>query len=972
MSQAPPPGEGVRLFARRIGGRPLCWRDGLWTEDVVDNKRPAGQFTPHSAGPPPREAGSSPLPGYRLLEPLGRGGFGEVWKCEAPGGILKAIKFVKGNVHSAVGSQQAAQEYAALRKVVGIRHPFLLSMDRFEEVNNELLIVMELADETLIHRFERYKQAGYAGIPRDELLSYVAEAAEALDLMNAQHNLLHLDIKPGNLFLVGDHVKVADFGLVGDLTAYQTPGEGGEPTVELPGITPLYCAPEVLKNSPSAHSDQYSLAIVYQELLTGVLPFVGKNARSLAMQHLMAEPHLDALPPKDLPIIGKALSKDPAKRYPSCSALVSALLTGEVAPLVSKTKSLSRAFIRLPGFDTKSEINLDEETRTDRGGAAPRPSSQRTQIIQPIGSTPSTERGVTAVGPGTLPNPPSSLIHDANDNILPGYDYVDLLGRSPLGEVWKVKAPDGSRRMAKIVSGFEGQDVKLEAHNIKVLGSIKHQGLMKSDIVYGGPGRLAVLSDLVDDNLWNRFQQYRGQRQQGIPRHELVGLLRETAETLDALAEELDLHHLALNPRNLMLPENDALLIGDFGLVQLLWHKAGHDISVLNPRYKAPEFDEKQYFRSSDVYALAQIYQEMLTGVHPFKKALLARPTGGTSRNRLTPSRLVHPELDPLPGTEREIIAHALNPDPQRRFQTCMEFVEALEQVDLPPDDPRRAGASFSHVDVSNATWFDLPTTTEQATQMAAHAVSELVDAIAATWPVEVSGDLHYFHRAGEAIVYKCGAMLQGSMANAKLEGFRQALGAQLVRSDEGFFVYRLYRPTNMWQKMRGQQPGLEISLLLTKPNTKLAMLTEVKAQIVPIGTDDGVEKIELLRASGAKILDQLRVYLQASRERHAHERYDFPQPLQVAPVYPGNQIGQPVECHGKDISKGGVAFFYGHDLATDKILVYIPSPSGAEPTAVPAVVLRKSQRPDGWWEYGGKFLLDIPAAGGAPAGYGP
>ncbi|HMP01078.1 MAG TPA: protein kinase [Gemmatales bacterium] len=947
----------------------------MGVEDDVAKTPPHSQITPHAGDGSPREPGASPLPGYRLIEPLGRGGFGEVWKCEAPGGILKAIKFVRGSVHSAVGSQQAAQEFAALKKVMTIRHPFLLSMDRFEEVNDELLIVMELADETLIGRYEGYKQAGYAGIPRDELLSYVAEAAEALDIMNAQHNLLHLDIKPGNLFLVGGHVKVADFGLVGDLRAFEKATESGEPTTELPGITPLYCAPEVLKSQPSVYSDQYSLAIVYQELLTGVMPFTGKNPRSLAMQHLMAEPHLDSLPPKDLPIVAKALSKEPDKRYPSCSAFIQALLTGEVVPGAGKAGPISRAFIRLPGLDTKSEINLDEETSTDpKAVAVPRTASPRTQVIQPIGgsaSGPRTERLPDTSGPGTLPNTPSSLIHGGGENILSGFDYLDLLGRSPLGEVWKVKSPDGNKLMAKIVSGFEGQDVKLEAHNIKVLTSIKHEGLVQSEVIYGGPGRLALLSELFDDNLWNRFQGYRGQRQQGIPRHELLGYLREAAETLDNLFETLDIHHLALNPRNLMLPADDALLIGDFGLVQLLWHKAGHDIGVLNPRYKAPEFDEKQYFRSSDVYALGQIYQEMLTGTHPFKKALLARPTMSTARNRLTPSRLVHPELDPLPGTEREIVACALQPDPARRFQTCLEFVEALEQVDLPPDDPRRTAASFSHVDVTNATWFDLPTGgPDESTQLAAYAITSLVDTIAATWPVEVSGDLHFFHRAGEVIVYKCGAMLQGTMANAKLEGFRQALGAQAVRSDDSFFVFKLFKPIGMWQKMRGQQPGLEISLLLTRPATKLALLTEVKVQIVPFGTDNDVEKIELLRGSGPKILEQLRIYLQASRERHAHERYDFPQPFQVAPVYPGNQIGQPLDVHGKDISKGGVAFYYGYELHTDKLIVYVPSVSGGAPTPVPAAILRKCQRSDGWWEFGAKFLLEIPAQTGTAGGY--
>jgi serine/threonine protein kinase len=265
------------------------------------------------------EPQAEPIPGYRLIERIGGGGFGEVWKAEAPGGMHKAIKFIHGDVDTIGGdSQRADQEYKALKRVITVRHPYILSLERFDIIDGRLLIVMELADRNLWDRFKECRAQGRDGIPRDELLRYMEETAEALDLMNTQYQLQHLDIKPQNLFLVYNHVKVADFGLVKDLQDRMAATITG-------GVTPVYAAPETFDGWVSRFCDQYSLAIVYQELLTGQRPFAGNTVHQLVMQHVQGKPNLAGLSPSEQAIIGRALSKDPDQRHPSCADLIKAL-----------------------------------------------------------------------------------------------------------------------------------------------------------------------------------------------------------------------------------------------------------------------------------------------------------------------------------------------------------------------------------------------------------------------------------------------------------------------------------------------------------------------------------------------------------------------------------------------------------------------------------------------------------------------
>lgn len=326
-----------------------------------------------------REPDGEPIPGYKLVEPIGTGGFGEVWRCVAPGGIHKAIKFVYGNLNSLEGDDvRAQQEMKALERVKAVRHPFVLSIEQIRDVGGELCIVMELADKNLHDTLVEYQQSGRPGIPREILLSFLDDAAVGLDHLIEKHNLQHLDVKPRNLFVVADRVKVADFGLVKQLERSSSSGLMG-------GVTPIYAAPETFSNKISKHSDQYSLAIVYVELLTGLRPFTGKNIRQLALQHMTEEPDLSMLPEVDRSIVAKALAKNPEERFPSCTAFVRALPGGQR----SGDSSGSGTHVPLEPTawarpsQTVHDIDLTPVGRRDEGGVAVLSARSRSAVADP-------------------------------------------------------------------------------------------------------------------------------------------------------------------------------------------------------------------------------------------------------------------------------------------------------------------------------------------------------------------------------------------------------------------------------------------------------------------------------------------------------------------------------------------------------------------------------------------------------------
>ena len=306
------------------------------------------------------EIGDEPVPGYRLTSFLGQGGFGKVWRSTAPGGTEAALKIID------IRGVEGKKEFRSLRLVKRIHHPNLVPItavwlksddgkildDAFAEHDQlplglepterladtlpslsgdntpravELIIAMGLGDRSLYDRLDQCRREDLDGIPCDELLGYMEEAAKAIDFLNSPvHDLgagpvaiQHCDIKPHNLMVVANSTQVCDFGLARDM--------GVTRTTTSSAATLAYAAPECLDGKPSAATDQYSLAVSYYELRTGKLPYRTETYLAVTADVLSGNLDFSKAPEAERKVLHRATALDPANRYSSVTEMVASL-----------------------------------------------------------------------------------------------------------------------------------------------------------------------------------------------------------------------------------------------------------------------------------------------------------------------------------------------------------------------------------------------------------------------------------------------------------------------------------------------------------------------------------------------------------------------------------------------------------------------------------------------------------------------
>ncbi|MFC4112595.1 protein kinase domain-containing protein [Nonomuraea zeae] len=305
---------------------------------------------------------------YRLDTRIGAGGMGEVWRGEDI--VLARTVAVKVLLPGRMEDPGfVARFQGEARAMATINHSGVVDVYDYGVSGDTVYLVMKFVDgeplDRLLSRLGR--------IPPQAAMELIAQAASALQAVHNQ-GIVHRDVKPGNLLVQRDGTLVlTDFGIARSDLANRLTDAG------MVLGTAAYCAPEQAEGAPVTPAvDIYALGVVAYECLVGQRPFDGDSAVTIALKHIReAPPPLPAdIPPAVRSLVEVALSKDPARRYPTARAMseaARAIASGQMPAVHEPVQPLSTGASMVPPV---------EAYQTGAHQARARQSSEETTVAE--------------------------------------------------------------------------------------------------------------------------------------------------------------------------------------------------------------------------------------------------------------------------------------------------------------------------------------------------------------------------------------------------------------------------------------------------------------------------------------------------------------------------------------------------------------------------------------------------------------
>jgi Tol biopolymer transport system component len=382
-------------------------------------------------------AAGSRVAGYRVEEPLGAGGMAVVYRARDE--RLRRLVALKVLAPGLAADEEFRWRFTAeSRAAAAVDHPNIIPVYEAGQAGRALFIAMRLVTGGDL----RGVLAREGPLAPERMAGLLSPVASALDAAHGA-GLVHRDVKPANVLVdTGpgrpEHVYLSDFGI----------SKGAASSARLTGTgqflgTPAYTSPEQVKGlAVDGRADQYALACVAWQLLTGTVPFQREQGMAVLLAHLSEPPPLLAALRPGLPaaagqVLARAMAKDPGERYPSCGAFTGALRDAFALPpyqpaapgpagaglaaafaLPARAATTAPGAGRGPGMPAAAADGPTQDTAAPRrrlrpgpgpDGTPPRPARRRRYLTITLAGTllaGATALSVLLATPGT-PQPPT-------------------------------------------------------------------------------------------------------------------------------------------------------------------------------------------------------------------------------------------------------------------------------------------------------------------------------------------------------------------------------------------------------------------------------------------------------------------------------------------------------------------------------------------------------------------------------------
>jgi len=666
--------------------------------------------------PPPPFAPPTPLIGstishYRILERLGGGGMGVVYK----GWDLKleryaAVKFLSPHRSSSDDFKRRFAREA--RTASRLEHPNICTVFETDETEDgRLFIAMAFCEgESLKRKIER------GPLPLPQALAVAAQVASGLAAAHDK-GVVHRDIKPGNVMVADDgRVKIVDFGIArhADETRLTRTGD-------VMGTT-AYISPEQFLSAETDHrTDLWSLGVVLYEMLTGRLPWVDGDERELIDAIVKRPPRLvsslrTGVPQELERVVARALAKRPADRYQRAGELQADLLA--VAELVTEPAfygPYEQTMVEAPQASKERRPTSPPPAAPDgraattapgplSGGSAgigtappppPAPAALAPPPAPPIDGEGGPSRGAVAAASRSGAVVPRGAAGDGGASgasgtaprtggmigrVISHYRILGPLGGGGMGVVYQAQDLSLERVVAlKFLPPELSRDPEAKTRFLqeaRAASALDHPNICTiHEVGETDEGQLYLAMACYDgETLKQRLQ--RGP----LPIDEALETAQQVARGL-VKAHRSGIVHRDIKPANLMITADEIVKILDFGIAKLAGAAGLTRIgsSLGTPGYMSPEQARgEEVDPRTDVWSLGAVLYEMVTGRRPFRG----------DHDQAVLYALFNQEPDPVlqlrpdaPPELVRIIGRMLAKDPDRRYLTAGEALADLRAL---------------------------------------------------------------------------------------------------------------------------------------------------------------------------------------------------------------------------------------------------------------------------------------------------